>query len=176
MIVIVIHRLTMILSFALSLATALADAQDAPRSCMVVIVNGTAERWAGSAEECATRLSPASTYKIPHALIGLETKVVGATTLEKWDGTKYPDQAKWNTDHTVLSGPDAAAEIRSIMGGRGAELVLDICGYDDTLALASAVAGSSAWRRRSARRAPANGSSASSTAIATRPAPLRSTG
>jgi propanol-preferring alcohol dehydrogenase len=45
-------------------------------------------------------------------------------------------------DHTVLSGPDAAAEIRSIMGGRGAELVLDICGYDDTLALASAVAGS----------------------------------
>ncbi len=26
------------------------------------------------------------------------------------------------------------------MGGRGAEMVLDICGYDDTLALAAAVA------------------------------------
>lgn len=45
-------------------------------------------------------------------------------------------------DHTVVSGPDAAAEVRGIMGGRGAELVLDLCGYDDTLALASAVASS----------------------------------
>ena len=43
-------------------------------------------------------------------------------------------------DHTVVAGPDATAEIRGIMGGRGAELVLDICGYDDTLALAASVA------------------------------------
>lgn len=50
--------------------------------------------------------------------------------------------AEVGADHTVVSGPDAAAQIRAIMGGRGAELVLDICGYDDTLALASAVAGS----------------------------------
>jgi propanol-preferring alcohol dehydrogenase len=43
-------------------------------------------------------------------------------------------------DHTVVAGPDAAAEIRAITGGRGAEVVLDICGYDDTLAIAAAVA------------------------------------
>ena len=43
-------------------------------------------------------------------------------------------------DHTVVSSPQAAEEIRGLMGGQGAELVLDICGYDDTLALASAVA------------------------------------
>jgi propanol-preferring alcohol dehydrogenase len=43
-------------------------------------------------------------------------------------------------DHTVVMGPDAAAEIRGITGGRGAEVILDICGYDDTLALAAAVA------------------------------------
>lgn len=48
--------------------------------------------------------------------------------------------ADLGADHTVVSGPNAAAEIRGIMGGRGAEVVLDICGYDDTLALASAVA------------------------------------
>jgi propanol-preferring alcohol dehydrogenase len=42
-------------------------------------------------------------------------------------------------DHTVVTGPTAAEEIRGIMGGRGAEMVLDICGYDDTLALAAAV-------------------------------------
>jgi len=48
--------------------------------------------------------------------------------------------ADLGADHTVVSGPNAAAEIRSLTGGRGAEVVLDICGYDDTLALASAVA------------------------------------
>jgi beta-lactamase class D len=72
-------------------------------SCVVVIDNGVAGRWVGSAEECATRLSPASTYKIPHALIGLETGVITTSTVEKWDGTKYADQKKWNQDQTVLS-------------------------------------------------------------------------
>lgn len=42
-------------------------------------------------------------------------------------------------DHTVVAGPDAAAQILALTGGRGAEMVLDICGYDDTLALAAAV-------------------------------------
>lgn len=78
-------------------------AQQPPHGCVVVIDNGHLDRWVGSAAECATRLSPASTYKIPHALIGLETKVVTATTLEQWDGTKYAEQPKWNLDHTVLS-------------------------------------------------------------------------
>lgn len=78
-------------------------AQEPAHRCVVVIDNGQLDRWAGSAAECATRLSPASTYKIPHALIGLETRVVTATTIEKWDGTRYPEQAKWNVDHTVLS-------------------------------------------------------------------------
>jgi beta-lactamase class D len=68
-----------------------------------VVDAGKQDRWAGTAEECATRLSPASTYKIPHALIGLETKTVTGTTLETWDGTKYPQQPKWNSDHTVLT-------------------------------------------------------------------------
>ncbi len=48
--------------------------------------------------------------------------------------------AEVGADHTVVAGPDAAEEIRQIMGGRGAELVLDIVGYDDTLALGAAVA------------------------------------
>ena len=73
-------------------------------SCLVVSENGgTPQRWKGSAAECATRLSPASTYKIPHALIGLETGAITETTIEKWDGTRYRDQKKWNEDHTVFS-------------------------------------------------------------------------
>jgi beta-lactamase class D len=52
---------------------------------------------------CQTRFSPASTFKIPHALVALETGVVTKDTLLRWDGTRYEQQAKWNHDHTVIS-------------------------------------------------------------------------
>lgn len=52
---------------------------------------------------CDTPLPPASTFKIPHALLALETGVVSATTVEKWDGTRHPSQPSWDADHTVLS-------------------------------------------------------------------------
>jgi beta-lactamase class D len=81
---------------------AAAEAQPA-RSCVVIDENGSAQRLIGSAADCATRLSPASTYKIPHALIGLATGAVTETTIEKWDGVQHPAQPKWNEDHTVLS-------------------------------------------------------------------------
>ena len=82
----------------------LVSAQTALHSCVVVSENGGApQRWNGSAAECATRLSPASTYKIPHALIGLETGVITETTVEKWDGVNRPTQPNWNLDHTVFS-------------------------------------------------------------------------
>ena len=80
----------------------MASAQTPPHSC-VVVSDGGVRALERSAAECATRLSPASTYKIPHALIGLETGVITETTVEKWDGVPHPDQPKWNQDHTVLS-------------------------------------------------------------------------
>lgn len=80
-----------------------AQSSSPAHSCVVVSDNGVTERWLGSETDCATRLSPASTYKIPHALIGLETGVITTTTVEKWDGVKHPEQPKWNLDHTVLS-------------------------------------------------------------------------
>jgi beta-lactamase class D len=92
------------IAIALVAATAFAQAQGgSPRSCVVVYESVAAQRWVGSAADCATRLSPASTYKIPHALIGLETGVITETTVEKWDGVRRADQPKWNQDHTVLS-------------------------------------------------------------------------
>jgi propanol-preferring alcohol dehydrogenase len=42
-------------------------------------------------------------------------------------------------DETVRPGADAAEQIQELTGGRGAELVLDDVGADETLALASAV-------------------------------------
>jgi beta-lactamase class D len=95
--------MTRILNIALALGVAAVSAQTPAQSCVVVFDAGKIERWNGTAVDCATRLSPASTYKIPHALIGLETGVITETTVEKWDGVKHPDQPKWNLDHTVLS-------------------------------------------------------------------------
>lgn len=43
-------------------------------------------------------------------------------------------------DHEVEAGEDAAAEIREITKGRGAELVVDMVGSDDSIALGAAVA------------------------------------
>lgn len=43
--------------------------------------------------------------------------------------------------HAVVAGPDAATEIGELTRGRGAELVLDVVGSDDTLALAAGTVG-----------------------------------
>jgi propanol-preferring alcohol dehydrogenase len=42
-------------------------------------------------------------------------------------------------DHGVLAGADAAAEIKELTGGKGVDVVVDLVGADDTLALAAAV-------------------------------------
>lgn len=94
---------TVTAALALFALATIATAQKTTHRCVVVVDNGVAARWAGSAEDCSTRLSPASTYKIPHALIGLETGVITTSTVEKWDGVQHPEQPKWNRDHTVLS-------------------------------------------------------------------------
>lgn len=90
------------LAFAAA-ATLAVSAQPVTHHCVLADDGSGVQRLAGSASECATRLSPASTYKIPHALIGLETGVIAETTVEQWDGVRHPDQPRWNEDHTVLS-------------------------------------------------------------------------
>ena len=53
--------------------------------------------------DCAIRLSPASTFKIPHALVALQTGVVTTNSVERWNGSRYEQQPEWNRDHTVIS-------------------------------------------------------------------------
>ena len=72
-------------------------------SCVVIWDSGTGRTWRSDAAACATRLSPASTFKIPHALVALATGVVAPDTVERWDGSKYPDTPAWERDHTVVS-------------------------------------------------------------------------
>lgn len=87
----------------LLVTSGLAAGQSSQQSC-VVIQELTAQRpLLTKGDRCATQLSPASTYKIPHALIALETGVVTADSVERWDGRKYERQPKWNQHHTIVS-------------------------------------------------------------------------
>jgi beta-lactamase class D len=61
---------------------------------------------------CRRRFTPASTFKIPNSLIGLETGVVrDADFLISWDRQRYPNQGRpniapfihWWQDHTLRS-------------------------------------------------------------------------
>jgi beta-lactamase class D len=50
---------------------------------------------------CEQTFIPASTFKIPNALVGLETGVVeDSETIFRWDGKEYP-VPDWNQDHTL---------------------------------------------------------------------------
>lgn len=54
-------------------------------------------------EQCRQALSPCSTFKIPNALIGLQTGVVsGPGDLKKWDGKQRPRKIS-DQDHTLAS-------------------------------------------------------------------------
>ncbi len=55
-------------------------------------------------DRCAQKFLPASTFKIPNALIGLETGVIpDSNFVIKWDGK--PEQVKeWERDHDLKSG------------------------------------------------------------------------
>lgn len=61
----------------------------APHSCVVIVDDDTGATFRTDAEACRTRLSPASTFKIPHALVALETGAVTVDSVERWDGTPH---------------------------------------------------------------------------------------
>lgn len=53
--------------------------------------------------EAAKSTSPASTYKVLHSLIALQTEVLGnENSSKKWNGQEYPVKS-WNQDHTLKS-------------------------------------------------------------------------
>jgi bla regulator protein BlaR1 len=52
-------------------------------------------------EKSTKRVSPNSTFKVPHALFGLQKGVLkDQNTTFKWDGTEYPIES-WNQDQTL---------------------------------------------------------------------------
>src|SRR5262245_9032361 len=85
----------------LAVLMTLAAPDVAPGECVVFAPVG-GERSIVGGEECQRRTLPASTFKVPHALIGLQTGVITERTVMKWDGSKQ-DFAVWERDHTLDS-------------------------------------------------------------------------
>lgn len=70
--------------------------------CVIVApLDGAPEMIAGGAE-CNRRTLPASTFKIPHALVALHTGIVTEHTVMTWDLEKKGLSA-WERDHTLDS-------------------------------------------------------------------------
>lgn len=88
---------------ALVCGVAGASARQPAGECVIIYDVQERTYWRSDAKACAVRLSPASTFKIPHALIALETGVITPQTLQQWDGTKYASRAAWERPHTVES-------------------------------------------------------------------------
>ena len=69
--------------------------------CFVLMDLETGSVTRLNADRCAKRLPPASTFKVPHALIALETGVLqDEHEVRKWDGTKQRVES-WNQDQTL---------------------------------------------------------------------------
>lgn len=70
-------------------------------ACFVLLNLDTGETTRYKPERCARRFSPCSTFKIPNAIIGLETGVLtGPDHKMEWDGTRH-QRAACNRNHTL---------------------------------------------------------------------------
>lgn len=74
------------------------------KSACIVIFDVSADQFlVRNPKQCQERLPPCSTFKIPNALIGLETGVLsGPGDLKTWDGTRHEREVN-NRDHDLAS-------------------------------------------------------------------------
>jgi beta-lactamase class D len=93
----------------LAAAAAQQTARSAPprRECVMLQALDGSAPIVSDAAECAVRSAPASTFKIPHALIALDTGVLSAQESVGWDGTKQPFAA-WERDRSLDSAMKAS--------------------------------------------------------------------
>lgn len=80
----------------------LESAAPAVHECFIVTRPADTRPFVSSAAECARRSSPASTFKIPHALIALQTGVITPDTVFEWDGSAYETES-WRRGHDLES-------------------------------------------------------------------------
>lgn len=75
---------------------------DVDVSTIVVRRLSDSQVWVSNADRSTQRFAPASSSKIPHTMIALETGVAEPDTLFEWDGKKRVFDG-WNRDHTLTS-------------------------------------------------------------------------
>ena len=73
----------------------------APAECVIVGAAGESPMVSGAAE-CDHPTAPASTFKIPHALLALQLGVITPATVIAWDGSTSGSEL-WRKAHTVES-------------------------------------------------------------------------
>lgn len=80
--------------------------------------------WVSHEDRAKTRYSPASTSKIPHTLIALETGYSKPDTLFKWDGRERTFKS-WNQDQTLTTAYKRSAVwvYQDITEGLGADVM-----------------------------------------------------
>ena len=93
-----------LLSILLLIATQHAiAADDRVNECVILQAVDSTLDYVSDAAECVVATSPASTFKLPHALIALEVGVVtDPLATVPWDGIDYPN-ASWKRDHSLDS-------------------------------------------------------------------------
>jgi beta-lactamase class D len=100
-------RGTLLLAALFALTTARAPSAQAAaasvESCFLLYEIGVGEAARSPAQGCATRVTPASTFKVPHAMAALESGVVGGPDeIRHWDGQgQWPDAAR--RDHSLAT-------------------------------------------------------------------------
>ncbi len=79
------------------------SATSASESCFLLFELGVGEVRRSPAEACRTRITPASTFKVPHALAALDSGVIsGPGDKLRYDGTgQWPESSR--RDHTLAS-------------------------------------------------------------------------
>lgn len=77
------------------------------RWSLVIQDLNSGQSWGYHPEDWAVGSIPASTYKIPHSLIGLDSGVITPASVFAWNGQTY-ELAGWNRDHTLQSAYQAS--------------------------------------------------------------------
>jgi len=94
---------TLALAALLIAAPLLEPAAPASQSCFLLFEQGVGEILSNPSTGCATRITPASTFKIPHALAALDAGVIsGVDETIKYDGSEQPFEV-WRHDQTLAS-------------------------------------------------------------------------
>jgi beta-lactamase class D len=94
---------SLLIVLALAGAGAAAGGPGDGGSCFLLHDEASGRTTSDPSPVCSTRLTPASTFKIPHALAALDARVVsGPHEIIRYDGSPQ-DFARWKTDHDLAS-------------------------------------------------------------------------